>query len=94
MPDPPSARGGRPAPTRRLSPIEDALHALNELSNLISMSALLEDRDLDTGFSVYDAASSKEDKVPFLAALDPLDHEVSPSLRDRTAQIHRRGFFT
>jgi hypothetical protein len=78
----------------RLSPVEDALHALNELSNLVSIRPFLEDRDLDTRFSVHDAAASKEDKVPVLAAFDPLDHEVSLSLRDRTAQIRCRGFLS
>jgi hypothetical protein len=58
------------------------------------MRPFLEDRDLDTRFSVHGAAASKEDKVPVLATLDPLDHEVSLGLRDRTAQIHRRGFFS
>jgi hypothetical protein len=83
----------RAAP-RRVSPIEDALHAVNELPNLVSTRPFLENRDLDTRFSVHDAAAAKEDKVPVLAALDSLDHEVSLSLRDRPAQINRRGFFS
>jgi hypothetical protein len=63
-------------------------------SNLVSIIPLLEDTDIDTRFSVHDAAASKEDEVPVLAAFNPLDHEVSLSLRDRPAQIHRRGFFS